>query len=45
MIFGEKERRKGTDIHFSACLAHLTLSLRLHIQIKELGKVKCLGPT
>lgn len=42
MIFGEKERRKGADIYFSACLAHLSLSLGLNIQMKELGKIQVL---
>lgn len=43
MIFGEKERKKRADIYFSACLAHLPLSLRLNTQMKELGKSQVFG--
>lgn len=43
MIFGEKERKKGADIYFSACLAHHPLSLRLNTQMKELGKSQVFG--
>lgn len=43
MISGEQESRKGADIYCSACLAHLPLSLRLNIQMKELGKSQVFG--